>query len=189
MLKHTVTYTNIDGVEVQKDLYFNLGANEILEKESLSGDTYAHKLEQIAESDKLSEIYPTILEFIQSGYGVRTEDGEFFKDDTGADWKKFKSSLPFQALMDNLLMDPSNNGNRLAEFITGMLPKELANKINESNSVPGFRPGADTGRPTPPIQAPVVGNPGLGEPAPLDYRQDGQPMPYTGDPSGNPPRH
>jgi hypothetical protein len=158
MLKKTVTFINVDGVPVTRDLYFNLSSNELVEKEALSNQTYSEKLKEIAKSDKLSDIYPTIMEFIQDGYGVRTEDGDFEKSPEA--WEKFKNSLAYQSLMDELLMNPDNNGNRLAEFINGMLPPDLVRRMQEQNVVPGFRPGANVSRPTPPIagQQPTAGS-------------------------------
>lgn len=191
MLKKTVTYANVDGDQVSKDLYFNISANELVEKEALSNQTYSEKLKEIASSDKLSEIYPTVMEFIQEGYGVRTETGDFEKDP--ADWEKFKRSLAYQALMDELLMNPDNNGNRLAEFINGMLPPNLRSKMQEQNAVPGFRPGVTPTRPVPPVAGeqpasrrdalaaeseaavptqPVYAEPVVAEPAVPQYREN-----------------
>lgn len=149
MLKKTVTFTNIDGQTVTRDLYFNIAANELVEKEALSDQTYSQKLTNIASSNKLSKIYPMVLEFLEDGYGVRTPEGDFEKSPEA--WAKFKNSLAFQALMDELLMDPSNNGDKLANFINGMLPPDLAARVREQQARPGFRPGADTTRPTPPV--------------------------------------
>lgn len=171
MLKKTVTYTNVDGATISKDLYFNISSHELLEKEALSNQTYSEKLKEIAASDKLSDIYPTVMEFIEEGYGVRTEDGDFEKDP--AAWEKFKKSLAYQALMEELLMNPENNGNRLADFINGMLPPGLVRQAQEQNAVPGFRPGADVSRPTPPVagEQPVYVEPVVQEP-PVQYREN-----------------
>src|SRR5690606_31984668 len=80
MLKKTVTYTNLDGQAISKDLYFNISTNDIAQKEALSDSKWSAKLQEIAKSDKLSEIYPMVMEFIEEGYGIRTEDGDFEKD-------------------------------------------------------------------------------------------------------------
>lgn len=155
MLKKTVTYIGVDGDTVTRDLYFNISSSELVEKEAKSNQTYSAKLQAIGESSQLSEIYPMVIEFLEDGYGIRTPDGDFEKDP--AHWEKFRKSLAYAALMDEMLLDPSNNGNRLAEFITGMLPPDLAARVRERTAVPGFRPGADVSRPTPPVAGqPVV---------------------------------
>jgi hypothetical protein len=149
MLKKTVTYTNLDGQAISKDLYFNISTNDIAQKEALSDSKWSAKLQEIAKSDKLSEIYPMVMEFIEEGYGIRTEDGDFEKDPQHTE--KFRRSMAFQALMEDLLLDTTNNGTKLADFLAGMMPAELMNKAREMQAVPGFRPGADTSRPTPPV--------------------------------------
>ena len=157
MLKKTVTYINADGATVSKDVHFNISANELLKKEAESGQTFSERIKQIAESKKLQEIYPLVLEMMGYGYGIRTDDGDFMKDPTGAAWGQFQNTLAFETLMDDLLIkDAENNGNRLADFINAMLPQDLMARAAEQQATPGFRPGADTSRPTPPsAQAPV----------------------------------
>lgn len=175
MLRKTVQYTNVDGDLITKDVYFNLTANELIQKEAESGQTYSEKLKAIAAANKLQDIYPAVLEMMGQGYGVRTEDGDFEKDPTGAAWAKFQNTLAFQTLMDDLLInDSENNGGRLADFINGMLPASLVNQIKEQQATPGFRPGADVSRPTPPAQSaqPVAVTPA--EPTPIDYTLPGQ---------------
>ena len=102
MLKKTVTYTNLDGVQISKDLYFNISSEELLAKETASAGEYSAKLSQIAASNLVSEIYPVVLEFLQMGYGVRTSEGEFEKDPTGAECNKFRNSLAFVTLMEHV---------------------------------------------------------------------------------------
>lgn len=157
MLKKTITFQNVDGDTVTRDVYFNISANELVEKEASSDQTYSEKLKAIGESAKLSEIYPVVMEFLEQGYGLRTADGDFEKDPSGREWARFRNSLAYEALMDELLLDPNENGSKLADFINGMLPANLVAAAREQNATPGFRPGADTGRPTPPVsgQQPV----------------------------------
>ena len=169
MLKKTVTYQNLDGQTVTKDLYFNVSANELVEKEALSESKYSERLKAIASTNKMSEIYPVVIEFLKDGYGIRTPEGDFEKDPTGVAWEKFRNSLAYEALMDELLLDPAQNGTNLANFINGMLPPTLVAKGQAENATPGFRPGADTRRPTPPVAGEKESVP----PQPVQVGQDG----------------
>jgi hypothetical protein len=154
MIKQTVKFKNIDGVEVSKDLYFNLTTTEVSEQELLSDGQFLKDIEAVQGSDKMSIVYPLVQRMIGLAYGIRSEDGDFYKSDV--DWERFKTTLAYNKLMEDLLFeDPVNNGQRLADFINGMLPEKIAKQAREQQAQAGFRPEADTSRPTPPPEAPI----------------------------------
>ena len=149
MLKQTVTFKNIDNNDVTRDLYFNISKTELAEQEALSDGQFSANLKSIASSDKLSEVYPMVIEIIKLGYGVRTPDGDFVK--SAQSWELFKGSMAYNKLIEDILLDhPEANGQLLADFINGMLPEDMRKGTLEATATPGFRPGADTSRPTPP---------------------------------------
>lgn len=151
MYTFTSTYTNFNGVEVTKKFYFNLTKAEIALREMESDNTFAATLMAIRESDQGSVVLPEFKKIVKWTYGVKSDDGEdFIKNDEV--WNAFENSEPWSQLIMKLLTEPDFT----QAFMTGVLPPDLNARAQEANAVNGFRPGADTSRPTPP-NTPVPG--------------------------------
>jgi len=150
MLRLPLTYTNFNGDTVTKEFFFNLSKSELAEQEMISDGSYSKTLLRISKSSKGSEVLPELKKILKWSYGVRSEDGErFIKNDEV--WKEFEDSAAY----DSLIMRMFTEDGFAAYFANGIVPADISGQLKEQNAVPGFRPGADTSRPTPP----VAGNP------------------------------
>jgi hypothetical protein len=148
MLKKEIAYENVDGDQVVRTEYFNISSAELIQLDADTDGGFSKQLQDIQKTDQMSVVYPLIINVISMGYGVRSDDGDFDKDPIH--WAKFRKSLAYDALMEDLLVnDPANNGNNLADFFKAMLPETVRGRVEEAIAN-GFRPGADTSRPTPP---------------------------------------
>jgi hypothetical protein len=170
MLRKEITYTNFNGKEVTKPFFFNITKAEIGLREMESDGTWSETLKTIQESNKGSVVLPEFRKIIQWVYGEKSEDGEsFLKSDEI--WAKFNNSEPWSKLIMELLQNPGY----AAQFIKECMPADMQGALSEKLAEPGFRPGADTSRPTPPANPPaaapqpeVVQQPAYLAPAPVE---------------------
>lgn len=129
MLKKSIQYINEDGEAVKEDLYFNITKAELIriEFETEGGmAAYASRVISSSNNKEILEIFDTI---IRKSYGVRTRDGKFVKNAEATE--VFLASEAFSALLMELISD----GGAAAEFINGMMPKDLVTEVEKGRSV------------------------------------------------------
>lgn len=147
MIKKTINYIDIDGNKAQEDVYFHLYKAEAIKLVSEGFVDKAEKLQNTAAnliSEKRDENDPAcyavfreytamIKELVNIGYGKRIvdEDGKshFVKNDKLRMF--FIGSDVYNALIDELTYD----ADEAAEFIQGMLPAEVLNKIKKEQEL------------------------------------------------------
>ena len=130
MLKRTITFKDYNDVERTEDFFFNLDEAEIAEMElSHSGGltTYINRI--IAAQDQ-----PTLIklfkDLILKCYGEKSADGrEFYKDETIT--KKFMHTRAYSILF----MELANDADKAAEFIAGVVPRDVAEKLPDAKSL------------------------------------------------------
>ncbi len=124
MLKKTVTYTDFLGTERTETLYFNLSKTELSDMQMSVDGGMNNKLKEMIDAVNNREIYNTFVEIVLAAYGEVSPDGKYFlkEDDEGHKlYKKFRQSLAYDALMDEICKDT----NTIAEFINGIVPKNV----------------------------------------------------------------
>lgn len=148
MLKQTITYTDFNEVEHTEDFYFNLTKRELAQMEVESGGTMQARLQAIIDSNDPTAILAQFTDLVERSYGVRSEDGTLFSKTEEAT-RRFRDS----GAMDSLVLQFFTDAEVAVAFANGILPADLVAQAAAKNALDGFRPGADTTRPTPPIQA------------------------------------
>lgn len=119
MLKKTITYTDYEGNERTEDFYFNLTTAEIA-KMNLAGE--AEKLDR-TDVTKVVNFYEKI---ILGAYGEKSDDGKHFYK-TAMLTSEFASSPAY----DELFIELMNDEDRLMDFISGIVPKAIAEKLTK----------------------------------------------------------
>jgi len=119
MYKTSVTYVDFDGNERVEDLYFNLSTAEVTEMEVSCPGGYAKMLDSIVKSQDQAAIYKTFKEIVDKSYGVKSEDGKYFRKTESA-LLDFKSSGAYDQFLINLLAD---GGKTAADFVNGIMPQ------------------------------------------------------------------
>ena len=143
MLKKDITFIDFEGNEVTETHYFNISKTEIVELELEFEEGLEAGLKAlIAEKDNL-EILRRFKKIIIGSYG-RREGNSFLKDEEAG--RLFAGSLAFDELMMSFFTDAEN----AAEFIRGILPRDLERKMTKD------QPKEQLAPPAPP--APVVEN-------------------------------
>ena len=134
MLKRSITYTDYFGEEQTDTFYFNLTKTELTELEASFKGGLEQRLQRITETQDRAAIIEAFQEIVLMAYGERSEDGKrFIKNDQMRE--EFKQMAAYDALFMELAMDDK----KAAEFVTGILPKDLGEAVQaefKSRSAP-----------------------------------------------------
>ena len=130
MLKKTITYTDFDGNTRTEDHYFNLTQTELVEitlnmPDGMSESDVAGNNEQAALRiiDRLGGdgVSSFIKELILKSYGIKSSDGKRFEKSDKIS-KEFSETLAF----DQMFMEMMQNDKAASDFITAVIPADLA---------------------------------------------------------------
>lgn len=126
MYKKTIKYTDYNGVEKTEDHYFNLSKAELLTMDlGVSGGMQANMelISQQQDVPKMLEFFETL---IKKSYGIKTPDGRFVKKPEY--FENFFFSEAYSEFITELLAS-DNSRQAVIEFITGIVPSELADQL------------------------------------------------------------
>ena len=138
MIKKSITYTDYDGNQRTDECYFNLNKAELTEMELSESGGLDKFVQKIVETQDNKRIYALFKEIILNSYGEKTHDGKHFIKKKTVDGEvirlrdEFEQTEAFSELMMEMLEDEKAG----ADFITGILPKELANEVSKSMTEP-----------------------------------------------------
>lgn len=121
MLRKTITYTNYFGNEVTNDYYFNLTTNDMIEYTSGPKKAVLDAVQKGSASD--TDLVEALRDFILAAYGKVSMDGDRFEKS-----EESKNNFAQSAAFDALFMELAQNGDKLNEFMAGVLPKEMRGK-------------------------------------------------------------
>ena len=118
MLKKTITYTDYNGNEQTETHYFDLNEVEATEMELSVEGGMSKKLEAIAKSEDKAAMFKFFKDLVAQSYGIKSEDGRrFIKSEKITE--EFTQTRAYVALM----MELSRDGEKLAAFFNGVIPK------------------------------------------------------------------
>lgn len=120
MLAKKIKYEDFDGNQREETFYFNLTKSEIQQAEFSVDGGLSTKLKRITESMRSSDMVDIFKDFIQLSYGVKSDDGKFFRKSKEA-FEDFKSTNAYDALWMELVEDT----NAAIDFIVGVCPAEF----------------------------------------------------------------
>lgn len=129
MLKREIKYTDFDGNEASDTHYFNITKSEIVELEVSKDGGMEAFIRRIAETNDHKSLIAEFKRLILLAYGVKSEDGKrFVKNDQIRE--DFSQTLAYDALFMELATDDE----AAATFIKGILPADVAGKLDEMNT-------------------------------------------------------
>jgi hypothetical protein len=130
MIKKAISFMNFDDEQVVEEHYFHLSKIELIDMIAEDEDL-GEKLEAIAKSGDTAKIMSTFRDIIGKAYGQRdpVNASKFFKSAKITD--EFMGSLAFDALFSELLTDAT----AAAQFIMGIVPKDLANMEEMTDAI------------------------------------------------------
>lgn len=134
MIKITKTYVDYNEVERTEDFYFNLTKAEVTEMElSKEGGISAYIKAIIAAKD-MPELIKLFKEIVLKAYGQKSLDGRRFIKNA-----ELTEDFSQTEAYSMIFMELATDSNKAAEFINGVMPKDLveqANKANANNAMP-----------------------------------------------------
>jgi hypothetical protein len=128
MLKRAISYEDFDGNKVTEELYFNISKVELIEMELSELDGLKATIDRIVKAGDMKSLIKEFKKIILDSYGVKSEDGKrFIKSEQLR--TEFSQGLAYDALF----MDLCTNETAAANFIKGVLPKDMIAKYEELN--------------------------------------------------------
>lgn len=137
MLKKTISYFDFDNQETSETFYFNLSQAELLELELSTEGGYGDYLQKLAEEASLrpADLIKELKFLIKKAYGERSEDGKRFVKS-----EKLSEDFGFTNAYAALFFELSTNVDSTVEFVNGIMPGEVAQKVAEEAAAVNTRP-------------------------------------------------
>lgn len=127
MIKKTVKYTNpFTEEEETKDLYFHLSKGKLAEMQLTMDGGLVEHLQRVVDAQNAGEILNAVKLVVGKAYGIRTPDDKFLQSDDISN--EFLNSGVGGEFMWDLL----NNPHKVQDFIHGILPKDMRDKLPKS---------------------------------------------------------
>lgn len=125
MLKETITYVDYNDTERTETHYFDLNEVEAAEMELSVEGGMSKKLEAIAKSEDKAAMFKFFKELVAKSYGIKSEDGRrFIKSERISE--EFTQTRAYA----KLIMELAQDGDKLAAFFNGVIPKVDAPAAN-----------------------------------------------------------
>ncbi len=116
MIKESITYTDLNGVERTEDFYFDLSKPEIVRMQASEKGGYDVQLKSIASGSNGALIMEFFETFIKSAYGEKSDDGRRFMKSEEIS-KAFMETPAYEVLFEKLVTD----ADAAAEFINKVM--------------------------------------------------------------------
>lgn len=127
MIKWTINYTDFNDVERTEEQWFGLSQTELTEINSSKSGGMEKALKRIIDAQDQKQLIEVFKEFILKAYGEKSEDGRsFIKERNG---HRLADDFAQTAAYDALFMELATDDEKATKFITGIVPKALANQI------------------------------------------------------------
>lgn len=142
MLKQTVQFTDFDGVNKTKNLYFNLTRSEVIDNIQLKTE-FENIRDLIGGESRDLEIHEVklILDLVKKlmklSYGIQraTADGDLKFTKKDEIWGDFIETAAYDAFLMGLFEDAT----KAVAFLVGIWPKEIMDQVDQDQlTLPGL---------------------------------------------------
>lgn len=128
MLKKLIKYTDYDGVERSETFYFNLTKAELMEMELMTVGGMRQLLQNIVDKHDIPKIVEAFKNIIYKSYGEKSPDGRRFIKS-----KELSEAFAQTEAYSELYMSLISDAEEAAAFINGIIPADLAGRMNANN--------------------------------------------------------
>lgn len=125
MLKKSITYNDLNGVERTEDFYFNLSKPEIVKMQTSVHGGYDVQLKSIGASLNGALIMDFFEDLIFRSYGEKSEDGRRFMKSPEIS-RSFMETPAYEALFEELV----TNDKAGADFVNAIMSVNSAKQAN-----------------------------------------------------------
>lgn len=133
MLTKTVTYEDYNGVERTENFYFNLSKAKLMEMELGVDGGYAEFIKKIIDAKDTKQLIKLFKELVLTAYGVKDDSGKRFIQNAEVA-AEFEQSPAYSEIFMELVTDDV----KAAEFVTGIMPKDLSSQAQEAMKEQNF---------------------------------------------------
>ena len=123
MLKKTITYTDLNGVDRTEDFYFNLSKPEIVKMQTSVKGGYDVQLKSLAANLNGALIMDFFEDLITKAYGEKSEDGKRFMKSEEIS-RSFMETPAYEVLFEELVTDDK----AAAEFVNAIMSANATKK-------------------------------------------------------------
>ena len=143
MFKHTIKYTDFNGVEREETFHFNLSKAELMEMELSTQAGVEEMIRMIIATKDNAKIVQLFKDFILKSYGIKSEDGRrFIKSQQLRD--EFEQSEAYSELFMQMI---SNENDIQTKFINGVVNGTNVPNLSEEDAIAKLKElGYDTSR-------------------------------------------
>lgn len=130
MLKHEITYTDFNDVEVTDVFYFNISKPELVDLDVEYKQGFETFLKDIIEARDGQQLVQQFKKIVLLAHGKKSEDGKrFIKSD------QLREEFSQSAAYIELYMKLATDHNFAAEFIIGIMPKDMGEEVKKMAEV------------------------------------------------------
>lgn len=123
MIKKTITYLDLNGIERKEDFYFALNKAELMEMELGTTGGFTDMVQKIIDAKDQPALMKLFKEFVLKSYGIKSDDGRrFIKNDRVRE--EFEQTEAYSIIYMELLTDAK----KAAEFVNGVVPSDIADQ-------------------------------------------------------------
>lgn len=116
MIKETITYTDLNGVERTEDFYFDLSKPEVVRMQASAKGGYDVQLKSVASGSNGALIMEFFENFLKSAYGEKSDDGRRFMKSEEIS-RAFMETPAYEVLFEKLVTDST----AAAEFVNKVM--------------------------------------------------------------------
>lgn len=130
MIAKTVKYKDYNGVEREEKYFFNLTQAEVTEMELSVNGGLGESIKQIIAAQDSAQLIKIFKDLLLKSYGEKSLDGKRFRktDDNGV---PLAIAFSETEAYSTLFMELANDDKAAAEFVNGIMPSNLSEKLNE----------------------------------------------------------
>lgn len=126
MLKKVIKYTDYNGVEREEEKYFNFNKAELMEMELTTVGGLSGLIEKIIKTKDYPSLVKMFKGLILDSYGEKSADGVQFEKSESIR-KRFEQSEAYS----ELFMELATNSESAANFVNGIIPKDLRDQVEK----------------------------------------------------------
>lgn len=130
MLKKTIKYTDFNGIDREEDFYFNLTEAELAEMNLMTKGGLKSYLEAIINTQDTPAIAELFKKIINKSYGVKSPDGRKFMKSP-----EILDDFMYTQAYSNLYMSLIADADTAANFVNGIIPKNIADQVNAQKAI------------------------------------------------------
>lgn len=126
MLKKTVTYEDLNGVQKTDDFYFHFNEPELMEMELDVDGGLSDMVNRISATKNKKVILATFKDLVSKAYGIKHLDGGRFEKSEEIS-KAFREHPAYPIIF----MELATNDVAASEFVNGVLPEKIKKIVAE----------------------------------------------------------